>query len=117
MNRKMSILLSMAISIALIALGVGFLYNHNMDFWPANDRWAMGHYGFMGGDMGFIMILFWVLIIGALALLISVLVKSVSGSGQEPGEASKPLNILKQRYARGDIDKAEYEKMRRELSV
>jgi putative membrane protein len=117
MNRKTSTLLSMAISIVLIALGVGFLYNHNMNFWPANGRWAMGHHGMMGGGMGIIMVLFWILIIGVLVLLISALVNSVSGSRQDRNEASKPLDILKQRYARGEIDKTEYEEMKRELSM
>ena len=117
MNRKTSTLLSMAISIALIALGVGFLYNHNMDFWSDNGQWTMGHRGFMGGGMGFIMIIFWVLLIGALVLLISVMPEGVSGSRQERNEANKPLDILKQRYARGEINRAEYDRMRRELSA
>jgi putative membrane protein len=107
----------MGISIVLIALGVGFLYNHNMDFWSLNGRWTMGHHGFMGGGMGFIMIIFWVLVIGALVLLISAMANGVGGSRQDRNETNKPLDILKQRYARGEIDKAEYEKMRRELSA
>ena len=117
MSRKTSTLLSMAISIVLIALGVWFLYNHNMNFWPAGGRWFMGHHGMMGGGMGIIMFLFWILIIGALSLLISALVNGVSRARQDPKEASEPLNILKQRYARGEIDKAEYEDKRRNLST
>jgi hypothetical protein len=57
MNRKASTLFNMAISIVLIALGVGLIYSHNMNFWPTNDRWAMGHHGMIGGGMGIIMIL------------------------------------------------------------
>ena len=117
MNRKTSTLLSMAISIVLIALGIWFLYNHNMNFWPAGGRWFMGHHGMMGGGMGIIMFLFWILIIGALVLFISAMVDGVSGSRRDRNEASESLNILKQRYARGEIDKVEYEKMRRELST
>lgn len=117
MNRKTSTCLSMAISIVLIALGVWFLYNHNMNFWPAGGRWSMGHHGMMGGGMGIIMVLLWILIIGALVLLISAWVNGVGGSKQDRDEASEPLGILKQRYARGEIDQAEYEKMRRELST
>jgi len=117
MNRKTSTLLSMAISIVLIALGVWFLYNHNMNFWPAGGRWFMGHHGMMGGGMGIIMFLFWILIIGALVLFISAMVNGVNGSRQNRNEVNEPLNILKQRYARGEIDKADYEKMRRELST
>ena len=77
----------------------------------------MGHHGMMGGGMGIIMLLFWILIIGALVLFISAMVNGVSGSRQDRNETSKPLNILKQRYARGEIDKAEFEKMRLELSA
>jgi putative membrane protein len=117
MNRKTSTLLSIAFSFVLIALGVGLLYNHNMDFWPRNARWAMGHHGFMGGGMGIVLIIFWVLIIGATVLLISALVNGVLGASQGGSDALKPLDILKQRYARGEIDKAEYEKMQRELSA
>jgi putative membrane protein len=117
MSRKTSTLLSMAISIVLIALGVWFLYNHNMNFWSTGGRWFMGHHGMMGGGMGIIMFLFWILIIGALVLFISAMVNGVSESRQNRNEANEPLNILKQRYARGEIDKADYEKMRRELST
>lgn len=77
----------------------------------------MGHHGMMGGGMGIMMLLFWVLIIGALVLFISAVAKGVSGIRQDRKDASEPLNILKQRYARGEIGKAEYEKIRRELSV
>ena len=77
----------------------------------------MGHHGMMGGGIGIIMILFWILIIGALALLISALVNGTSGAIQERHKASEPLEILKQRYARGEIDKAEYEDKRRNLST
>ena len=117
MNRKTSILLSMAISIVLIALAVWFLYNHNMNFGPTGGRWFMGHHGMMGGGMGIVMFLFWILIVGALVLFISAMVNGASGSGQYCNEANEPLNILKQRYARGEIDKADYEKMRREIST
>lgn len=77
----------------------------------------MDHHGMMGGGMGIIMFLFWILIIGALVLFISAMVDGVSGSRRDRNEASESLNILKQRYARGEIDKVEYEKMRRELSA
>ena len=97
MNRKTSTLLSMAISIVLIAAGVGFLYNRNMDFWQTNGRWAMEHHGFMGGGGVIVMILFWVLVIGALVLLVSAIANGVGGFRQGRNEAINPLEILKQR--------------------
>ena len=77
----------------------------------------MGHHGMMGGGMGTMMLLFWILIIGALVLFISAIVNGFGGSRQNRNEVNEPLNILRQRYARGEIGKADYEKMRRELST
>jgi putative membrane protein len=71
----------------------------------------MGDWGGWGWGMGFggiFMILFWVLI----ALGIVALVKwlfSARGSGKSA------LDILKERYAKGEIDREQYEQMRRDL--
>ena len=116
MNHKTTTLISIGVSAALVALGVWFLYRHHMGFWPENERWLLVHHGAMGGGMGIIMILFWVLIIGAFALLVSGAVNGIRGASQRDGERSDPIEILKQRYARGEIDQTEYEEKRRILS-
>jgi putative membrane protein len=54
-------------------------------------------------------ILVWVLVIAGIVALI----KQLGSSSTQPGET--PLEILKARYARGEIGKEEYERMRREL--
>lgn len=66
------------------------------------------------------MILFW----GGLIALVVVAVRAFSGSGQSTGSAGLPtstdntaLNILKERYARGEISKAEFEEMRDNLKM
>lgn len=66
--------------------------------------------------MGIGMLLFWALIITAIVLL----VRGFAGKpGANPGisqERSKtPLDILGERYARGEIDKAEFEQKRSDL--
>jgi putative membrane protein len=74
--------------------------------------WGDSGYGW-GWAMGFHMIsmvLFWVLII----LGIVVLVKWIGGS-TAPREKSA-LEILEERYARGEIDKAEFEDKKRALT-
>jgi putative membrane protein len=64
-------------------------------------------------------ILLWGLIIGALVWLVSSLVsrtaKNVPSSTPTPPESA--LDILKNRYARGEIAKEQYEDMRRDLGV
>ena len=80
-----------------------------------------GH-GFGWGWMIFgslIMLLFW----GGLIALIVLAIRAFtnpSSQGRAQGGASSPsrndaLNILKERYARGEITKAEYEEMLEDL--
>ena len=92
MNRTTSTLLSIGVCAALIAVGVWFLYNHNIGFWPENDRWLMGHHGIIGGGMGIIMIIFWILIIGAFALIVSGAANRIRGAKQHQGE--QPNSIM-----------------------
>ncbi len=64
-------------------------------------------------------ILLWALIIGAIAWLVSRLVsrttKNMPSSTTTVSESA--LDILKNRYARGEITKDQYEDMRRDLGV
>ena len=59
--------------------------------------------------MGIVMIIFWVVLIGALILLISGVFNGIQGRSKNEGEGGKSVDILKQRYARGEIDRNEYE--------
>jgi putative membrane protein len=76
------------------------------------ECWGM-HYmwGATGIGMMLMMILFWGLIIVALVLGIRWLITQ----GREP-RADSLLEILKKRYARGEIDNEEYEAKKREIS-
>lgn len=73
----------------------------------------MGDYGWGWGGMGLGMLLFWGLLIAAVAIL----VKGSWGSGaceKREGEKSA-LDILKERYARGEIEREEFEQKKRDL--
>jgi len=59
-------------------------------------------------------ILFWILLIVVIVLLVAG--SGVGrGSQRDRGEEKTPLDILKERYARGEIDDEEFERKRREL--
>jgi len=110
MNRKTSTFLSIGISAALVAGAIFFLFNHHNDMWAAGP-WTMPHGMMMGGGMGFLMILFWAVVVIALVLLISAVF-----SGRRPSsQTESALEILQKRYARGEIDKDRFDAMRREL--
>ena len=75
----------------------------------------MMNFGFGGfGGFGFIfMILWWVLIVAGIVAL----VKWLMSQGRDGGSVSRSaLDILKERYARGEIDKNEFENRKKDLS-
>jgi putative membrane protein len=57
------------------------------------------------------MILFWALIL----LGVVALAKWLFSGGGGTGSARPPLDVLKERYARGEITREQYEQMRRDL--
>jgi len=115
MNRTTATLLSIGVSAVLIAAGVWALYHHSLGLWPGNSRWTMGRHGMMGGGMGIVMIIFWVIVIAAVVLLISGAFKGINSAKKRLDDPQNPIEILKQRYARGEIDKAEFDAMRNDL--
>lgn len=66
--------------------------------------WGMG-FGMIG------MVLFWVLIIVGLIAL----VRWLSGSSSTPAATKTAMDLLSERYARGEIDRREFEEKKRDL--
>ena len=72
---------------------------------------GMGGYGMMGFGMGFgflFMLIFW----GIIIWLIVTLINSAQSNKKDD---SDPLTILKKRFAKGEITKKQFEKMKKEL--
>ncbi len=84
----------------LVAVALLFLFS----------SFGMGSYGMMGLGRGFgliLMLLFW----GALIWLVVTLINTA-----QPGKKKEDLlNMLKGRYASGEISKKQYEEMKKEL--
>lgn len=69
----------------------------------------------LGGWMGSVfMIVFWTLLIVALVLWIKSLLRQERRASAS-GEPESALEILKRRYARGEISKEEFEEKRKDL--
>lgn len=73
--------------------------------------WTDG-YGWMGPGW-IIMIIFWVLVIAGGIALVRWFGMRDRGSGDTSRRT--PLEILQERYARGEIEREEYEQKRRDL--
>jgi putative membrane protein len=89
--------------------------------WGGYRDWHMGQQGMMGGwGLGgwfwsIFMLLFWVLVIVGLIFLIKWLVQTTRKGTGTSTEGSRALEILKERYARGEINKEEFEEKKRDL--
>ena len=83
---------------------------------PYEWGWGMHPMGWMGGLWGigmmFMMLLFWLLVIAALILAVRWF---MSDQKKRQGSDSA-MEILRQRYARGEINKEEFDAKKRDLS-
>ena len=74
------------------------------------DGW--GAHGLFGGGMWLI----WIVLIVVLVLVLRAVI--LPGTGQNGGRSGKTAReVLDERYARGEIDKDEYEQKRRDLGA
>lgn len=76
------------------------------------QNWGWGYGGMPG--LGYIgMLLFWGLIVLGIVVLVRGLMRGGGGRRAEPEDSA--LELLKRRYARGEIAKVEFEEKKRDL--
>jgi putative membrane protein len=73
-------------------------------------EWGMGWFGMI------FMMAFWILVIVGLIVLIRWLIHATEGGRNVSHGRARAIDILKERYARGEIDKTEFEEKKRDLS-
>lgn len=74
----------------------------------------MMHWGDYGWEMGFgwvFMIIFWALVIFGVFFVVQAAMRIGKGEAQK----ETPLDILKKRYARGEITREDFERMKDDL--
>jgi putative membrane protein len=86
---------------------------------PPGD-WGYGHYGMWGGGWGGMMFGFFMmlLVIAAIVAVVVLVVRVLGGAGTVTGKPAGKTSseILDERFARGEIDSAEFEERRRVLA-
>ena len=81
--------------------------------------WHMGPDMMGGGALGWfggiIMMAFWILVIVGLVFLIKWLIQATKGGREVNRGGSRALEILKERYAKGEIQKEEYDAKKKDI--
>ena len=75
--------------------------------------WDWGNWGWGMGLMMFLGVLFWGAII---ALIVWVVVRLTVRGTASGGGKQNPLDIARERYARGEITREQYEQLKKDLS-
>lgn len=85
--------------------GSGYGYGgHHPHMW---GEWGWGHM-FLGPVLG-------ILFIAAIAIAVVLVVRALGGGRSARGDARSALDILDERFARGEIDREDYEERKRVL--
>lgn len=84
--------------------GVGMM-RHDWGPWDGSFHW-------WGGLM---MGLWFLIVVGAVVLLLALFRSGAGRDEPRDGGTSRPMEILRERYARGEIDEEEFEQKRRVL--
>ena len=114
------------IIVALVVAGFWFFGNWQYGLLNGfRGLWTMGRGGYGGHMMGYGsgygmgigMLLFWGLIVFLIVSLVTGSLSRTKQSDAPAGQSEDALEILKKRYARGEIDKAEFDTLRHDLNV
>ena len=100
--KKILLFIIMAVSMPTPAFSQDGGYGH------MNGGWHMMHYGYGG-------IFIWLLLIVAGVLLVYLAVRLSKDRERDKIIQETPLDILKKRYAKGEINKEEFEQMKQDL--
>ncbi len=124
--RNTGLIIGVVLLIVLFVLfvgGIGMMGFGGFGMGP----WMMGGFGMhgFGGTFGWnplgwiVPLAFWGLLIGGIVLVVVSLARNSRASSttalQPPARVESPLDILKARYARGEITKEQYAEIKKDL--
>ncbi len=101
MNR-VSGLLAIPVILSVIIPGCGY------ENWRGGYGGHMMNFGYGGGFM-------WILLLVVLGVLIYFLLQASKSKGSDRSVTETPLDILKKRYAKGEITKEEFDRIKADI--
>jgi putative membrane protein len=105
MKKYLKLSLIMITGLLMSCAGEGYYGQRGPGGWG-----SMMHYGFGYGGM-----FMWIIFLIVIGLLIYFIVQSQNTKNKTQTQNETPLDILKRRYAKGEISSEEYERMKKEL--
>lgn len=105
MKKYLILSLMMIAGLLMSCAGEGYYGQQGPGGWG-----SMMHSGFGYGG-----VFMWIIFLIVIGLLIYFFVQAQNTKGKTPTENESPLDILKRRYAKGEIAREEYEKMKKDL--
>jgi putative membrane protein len=105
MKKYFELFLMMMTGLLVSCAGEGYYGGQGPGEWG-----PMMHHGFGYGGM-----FMWIIFLIVIGLLIYYFVQAQKTKGQMPPHNESHLDILKKRYAKGEIAKEEYERMKKDL--
>ena len=109
---KNALIIGGVIVALLIIVSIGSSVWWGLSGWQGDGWGMMSGFGW-GGLMVIGMVVFWGLVIWGIVLLVRGLASGVGGG--ESSRQDSALEILKRRYARGEISKEEFEDKKKDL--
>ncbi len=84
---------------------------------PGCGPWGGGMWGWGGWLWGLVMLIFWLLVLAGIVFLVLWVLRAYRRGEAAPpsGGTSRALEILKERYARGELTREQYDQMRRDI--
>jgi putative membrane protein len=87
--------------------------------YACSQRWPMHHWedpSMMGYGFGYGGMFMWLLFLIVLAVAIYLIIVVAKNKNQGGSTPERPLDILKKRYAKGEITKEEFDRIKNDLS-
>jgi putative membrane protein len=105
MKKYLELSLMMTTGLLASCSGEGYFCPQGPGGWGPMMRYGFGYGGMF----------MWIIFLIVIGLLIYFIVQNQKTKGQTPTQNESPLDILKGRYAKGEIARDEYERMKKDL--